>query len=103
MVDAGQKTPTPMSVFNDRKCQISVIAHSLGAAERGVGARLVSFPSALVAVTGRGSGAPRTVRWCRSSAIYDWRAAIVVAVGTTHAPLPMRWPRRRTVGRCRAS
>lgn len=28
MVDAGQKTPTPMSVFNDRECQISVIAHT---------------------------------------------------------------------------
>lgn len=28
MVDAGQKTPTPMSVFNDRECQSSVIAHN---------------------------------------------------------------------------
>jgi hypothetical protein len=27
-VDAGQKTPTPMSVFNDRECQFSVIAHN---------------------------------------------------------------------------
>ena len=27
VVDAGQKTPTPMSVFNDRECQFSVIAH----------------------------------------------------------------------------
>ena len=27
MVDAGQKTPAPMSVFNDRQCQLSVIAH----------------------------------------------------------------------------
>jgi hypothetical protein len=29
VVDAGQKTPTPMSVFNDRECQFSVIAHML--------------------------------------------------------------------------
>ena len=29
MVDAGQKTPTPTSVFNDRECQFSVIAHIL--------------------------------------------------------------------------
>lgn len=28
MVDAGQKTPTPMSVFNDRACQFSVNAHT---------------------------------------------------------------------------
>lgn len=28
VVDAGQKTPTPMSVFNDRECQFSVIAHT---------------------------------------------------------------------------
>jgi hypothetical protein len=27
VVDAGQKTPTPMSVFNDRECRLSVIAH----------------------------------------------------------------------------
>lgn len=27
VVDAGQKTPTPMSVFNDRDCRFSVIAH----------------------------------------------------------------------------
>ncbi len=29
MVDASQKTPAPMSVFNDRECQFSVIAHTL--------------------------------------------------------------------------
>jgi len=28
VVDAGQKTPTPMSVFNDRECRLSVIAHN---------------------------------------------------------------------------
>ena len=28
MVDAGQKPPAPMSVFNDRECQFSVIAHN---------------------------------------------------------------------------
>lgn len=35
MVDAGQKTPTPMSVFNDRERRISVIAHNI--------MRLISF------------------------------------------------------------
>jgi putative transposase len=29
VVDAGQKTPAPMSLFNDRECHISVIAHSM--------------------------------------------------------------------------
>ena len=30
VVDAGQKTPTPMSDFNDRECQLSVIANNFG-------------------------------------------------------------------------
>lgn len=28
-MDTGQKTPAPMSVFNDRECQLSVIAHTI--------------------------------------------------------------------------
>lgn len=28
VVDAGQKTPTPMSVLSDRECHFSMIAHT---------------------------------------------------------------------------
>lgn len=33
VVNTGQKTPAPMSVVNDRRCHVSVIARSLDAAD----------------------------------------------------------------------